>query len=132
MTLRKEAVSKLEEEGRAWEEAKLGLENQVKHSRVQIALIGVDLLQVRSLQASSKLAEDCAASREEIHKQEVSSISISSIVNIVKQKRNIFYMSIVICQHCQPDPIANDLFRLQACGKDWNNPTHGMRIWQNQ
>ena len=96
MSLRKEAVSKLEEEGRAWEEAKLGLENQVKHSRVQIALIGVDLLQVRSLQASSKLAEDCAASREEIHKQEVSSISIFVHCRYCQtKKRNILYLSMV-------------------------------------
>ena len=96
MTLRKEAVSKLEEEGRAWEEAKLGLENQVKHSRVQIALIGVDFLQVRSLQASSKLAEDCAASREEIHKQEVSKLSILS------NKQEVSSISIFVhCRYCQ-------------------------------
>ena len=29
VSLRKEAVSKLEEEGRAWKEAKMALENQV-------------------------------------------------------------------------------------------------------
>jgi len=57
VSLRKEAVSKLEEEGRAWTEARLALENQV-----------------RSSQASAKLAEESAASRDEMHKQEVASL----------------------------------------------------------
>ena len=33
MSLRKEAVAKLEEEGRVWAEAKLALENQVRSSQ---------------------------------------------------------------------------------------------------
>merc|ERR1719500_2158172 len=57
VSLRKEAVSNLEEKGRAWTEARLALENQV-----------------RSSQASAKLAEESAASREEMHKQEVASL----------------------------------------------------------
>merc|ERR1719357_1559416 len=57
VSLRKEAVGKLEEESRAWEEARQALESQV-----------------RSLQTSSKLAEESAVSREQIHKQEVSNL----------------------------------------------------------
>ena len=38
VSLRKEAVSKLEEEGRAWLEAKLALENQVKSGFSQKSL----------------------------------------------------------------------------------------------
>ena len=107
MSLRKEAVSKLEEEGRAWTEARLALENQVRSIENQVRSIEnqvrsiedqvkaseVDLeknfdfplssmfgflsysltftLQVRSSQASAKLAEESAASRDEMHKQEV-------------------------------------------------------------
>ena len=36
MSLRKEAVSKLEEEGRAWTEARLALENQVRSIENQV------------------------------------------------------------------------------------------------
>ena len=42
MSLRKEAVSKLEEEGRAWTEARLALENQVRSIENQVRSIEVD------------------------------------------------------------------------------------------
>ena len=77
-------MGKLEEESRAWEEARQALESQVSQksckSFSQLSHIHVfapellsqcKLLQVRSLQTSSKLAEESAVSREQIHKQEV-------------------------------------------------------------
>ena len=101
MSLRKEAVSKLEEEGRAWSEARLALENQVRSIENQVKASEVDsdknfafplfsmfgflsysltfTLQVRSSQASAKLAEESAASRDEMHKQEVFAIFPQSI-----------------------------------------------------
>ena len=84
MSLRKEAVGKLEEESRAWEEARQALESQVSQKSFKsfpncphVHLFPPELssqcklLQVRSLQTSSKLAEEAAVSREQIHKQEV-------------------------------------------------------------